>query len=85
VLDACGTAIEGVEMTIATLRPVQSGSSDLQGELRHVRDLVFVRRLLGERGATPAELREYDAVVGAARARLAESALRASADYAPAA
>ncbi len=72
-------------MSIATLPRIASGHTDLHGEVRHIRDLVFVRRLLGERGATPAELQEYDAVIGAARVRLAESARELAAHHASAA
>jgi hypothetical protein len=55
---------------------------DLHDELRHIRDLVFVRDLLRAHGAAPSELEEYAAVIEAARGRLAESAKRASARYA---
>jgi hypothetical protein len=59
--------------------------SELQVELRHVRDLVFIRDLLRERGAASTELREYDSVIDEARGQLAVSAKRASAVYAAAA
>jgi hypothetical protein len=76
-------------MSIVTVSRVTSGPSDAQhelsGELRHVRDLVFVRDLLRERGAAADELLECDAVIADARARLAESAKRSSARYAAAA
>jgi hypothetical protein len=58
---------------------------DLQDELRHIRDLVFVRDLLREHGADSGELRACDVVVDEARAKLAELAKRASAVYAAAA
>ena len=64
---------------MGTTRP-----DDLQAELRHIRGLVFVRDLLRERGAASTELRDYDAVIDEARARLAESAKRASTRYAAA-
>jgi CHAD domain-containing protein len=67
-------------MTTATLSRSVSRQSDmqdeLQDELRHIRDLVFIRDLLSERGETSTELREYDAVINEARAQLAESAKR---------
>jgi hypothetical protein len=76
-------------MSTATVPRIVSGQSDLQdelqAELRHIRDLVFVRNMLRERGATSTELRESDAVIDEARAQLAESAKRASARYATAA
>jgi hypothetical protein len=77
-------------MSTATLPRVVPGQSDLprdelQDELRHIRDLVFIRDLLRERGETPTELSEYDAVISEARAQLAESTKRDSARYAPAA
>jgi hypothetical protein len=77
-------------MSIATLpRAVSGGQSEsqkeLQVELRHVQDLIFIRDLLRERGAASSELREYASVIEAARMQLAESAKRASAVYAAAA
>jgi len=72
-------------MSIATLPRTTSDPADLQGEVNHIRDLVFVRRLLGERGASPTELEECDAVIRTARVRLAESARELAALYAPAA
>ena len=52
--------------------------NELRHDLRHIRDLVFVRELLRERGAAPTELLECDVVIDEARARLAVSARRAS-------
>jgi hypothetical protein len=74
-------------MSIAAAHRAVSGSpqGELEEELRHVRDLVFVRDLLGARGATTAELRECDATINRARALLAEATRRASAPYAEAA
>jgi hypothetical protein len=82
--------VKGAEMSIATLpRDVAGGHSDpqkeLQVELRHVQDLIFIRDLLRERGAASSELREYASVIDAARTQLAASAKRASAVYAAAA
>jgi hypothetical protein len=54
-------------------------------EIRHIRDLVFVRSLLAARGAPAAELGRYDAVIDEARVQLAESARLASAPYVAAA
>ncbi len=54
---------------------------EVGGELRHLRDLVFLRELLRDRGATGAELAGYDATVAHARAGLAESVRRAAASY----
>ena len=77
-------------MSTATLPRIPSVQTDLlqdelQDELRHIRDLVFIRDLLRERGEPSNELRQYDAVINEARAQLAESAKRASACYATAA
>ncbi len=73
-------------MSTATVSSVvPDAQRELQDELRHVRDLVFVRDLLAGAGATPAELRACDATIEEARTRLAESARRASARYAAAA
>jgi CHAD domain-containing protein len=77
-------------MSTAALPRIVSVQSDLldgelHDELGHIRDLVFIRDLLRQRGETSAELREYDAVINEARAQLAESAKRASARYADAA
>jgi hypothetical protein len=75
-------------MSAAVPRAV-SGHSDpqrrLEVELRHIRDLIFVRDLLRERGAASTELRKYDAVIDEPRGQLAESAKPASAAYAAAA
>ena len=77
-------------MSTATLPRIVSGRSDLlrdelQEELRHIRDLVFIRELLRERGETAAELSAYDAVINEAQAQLAELARRDSARYVAAA
>lgn len=72
-------------MSSATLSRAAAERSDLEDELRHIRDLVFLRDLLRERGATAGELRAYDAVIDEARAQLAQSAKHASARYATAA
>jgi hypothetical protein len=58
---------------------------EVQDDLRHIRDLIFIRRLLGERGEPSTELTKCDAVINEARAQLAESTKRASARYATAA
>ena len=68
-----------------TVRRRPDAQGQLQEELRHIRDLVFVRDLLSERGATAADLHVYDAVIERAHVVLAESAKRASARYAAAA
>jgi hypothetical protein len=76
-------------MTIAATHRIASRRPDpargAEDDLRHVRDLVFIRDLLRARGATPDELHECDAAIVAARAQLAESAKRASARFAAAA
>ena len=51
----------------------------LNEELRHIRDLVFLRELLRERGATPTELRECDAAIDGARGDLAAASKQAAA------
>jgi hypothetical protein len=72
-------------MSTSGAHPVAVDPSDLQGEVGHIRDLVFVRRLLGERGATAAELADCDATIRAARVRLAEAARLVAERYASAA
>ena len=72
-------------MPLATVSRQQTPTLELAAELGHIRDLVFVRDLLRERGAPAAELHECDAVVAAARARLATSAKESSAPHAAAA
>jgi hypothetical protein len=47
--------------------------AEMEDMLRRIRDLIFVRELLAERGATQAELVEYDAVIDTARQELADS------------
>lgn len=72
-------------MSTATVHPIASDPADLHGEVRHIRDLVFVRRLLDERGATASELAECDATIHDARMRLAESSRLLAERYASAA
>jgi hypothetical protein len=62
-----------------------STTTDLQDELRHVRDLVRLRDLLRAHGATAPELRRYDVTIRVARGRLARSAKEDSLRLAPAA
>jgi hypothetical protein len=57
----------------------------MQRESRHIRDLVFIRELLHDRGAAATELSECDAVIEDARARLAASANHPAGPYAAAA
>lgn len=57
-------------MTATKIAPMHRKSS-LTSELRHVQDLLFVRNLLAERGATKDELRQYDATVARARRQAA--------------
>lgn len=63
-------------------RRLTTPQSDVDAELRHIQDLVFVRDLLASRGAPRAEISECDAVIDAVRRRLAVTAKRASARYA---
>jgi hypothetical protein len=63
-------------MTAATLTRRQH---EVDEQVRHVRDLVFVRTLLAERGADAVELAECDAEIERQRDRLAGLA-RASAE-----
>jgi hypothetical protein len=66
-------------------RKLSDPQGEVDDEIRHIRDLVFVRNLLARRGATYAELRDCDAVIDGVRCRLADSAKRASAHFATAA
>ncbi len=66
-------------------RKLSDPQGEVDDEIRHIRDLVFVRSLLARRGATYAELRDCDAVIDGVRRQLADSAKRASARYATAA
>ena len=59
-------------------RKLSDPQSEVDDEIRHIRDLVFVRNLLAERGATYAELRDYDTVIDGVRSQLADSAKRAA-------
>ena len=54
-------------------------------ELRHIGDLVVIRRAIAVRGANRAELAECDAVIDAARRRLADRAKAGAARFATAA
>jgi hypothetical protein len=49
-------------------------ATELEDELHHIRNLVFIRNLLCARGASIAEVRECDVVIEDARARLADAA-----------
>lgn len=59
-------------------RKLSDPQIEVDAEIRHIRDLVFLRSLLAERGATADELLQYDAVITASRAQLASSAKRAA-------
>lgn len=75
-------------MTVANVTPMYRKLSDPQlevdAEIRHIRDLVYLRGLLAERGATADELQQYDAAIADRRAELARTAKHAAA-FAPAA
>ena len=60
----------------------RSMPADLDAEVRHVRDLVFVRTLLAERGAAAEELAACDIEIEHQRRRLAACARRSAARYA---
>ena len=47
-------------------------------EIDHIRGLVFIRKLLAERGAPTSDLAECDAVIAQCRRQLAELAVRAA-------
>ncbi|HKB94753.1 MAG TPA: hypothetical protein VKC62_11040 [Gaiellaceae bacterium] len=51
----------------------------MDAEIGHIQGLVLIRRMLAERGATPAELHQCDVVIAESRRRLADLALRAGA------
>ena len=51
---------------------------NVDDELRHIRDLVFVRDLLAERGSPEAELAVCDAEISRVRRRLAAHARRSA-------
>jgi hypothetical protein len=80
---------EGADVSSANVSRMYRNPTDPQDavddEIRHIRDLVFVRNLLAKRGATYAELRDCDTVIDGVRRQLAHSAKRASARYATAA
>ena len=56
-----------------------TNQAEIDERLRRVRDLIFLRELLAERGATEVDLVSYDAVIADARNELAESARAAAA------
>jgi hypothetical protein len=60
-------------------------ATELDDELRHIRNLVFIRDLLKARGASVAEVRDCDAVIEEARTRPAESVRQDAGHYASAA
>jgi hypothetical protein len=59
--------------------------AELDDELRHIQNLVFIRDLLRARGATADELEACDVVIEDTRARIATSARGHASHYAPAA
>lgn len=60
-------------------RKLTDPQRDVDAELGHIQGLVLIRRLLAERGASRAELHEYDAVIAESRRRLAGLAVLAGA------
>ena len=73
-------------MRTANVSHMHRTNSELQAqvddEIAHIRNLVFVRNLLEARGAERGELAECDAVIDGLRRQLAEAAKRASAPLA---
>src|ERR1022692_1730859 len=68
---------QGAEMSSANvtrMKKVYDPHGVVDDDLRHIQDLVFVRDLLAAHGATPAELKEYDAVIDGVRRQLARDA-----------
>ena len=59
---------------VTRMKKVYDPQSVVGDDLRHIQDLVFVRDLLAAHGATPAELKEYDAVIDGVRRQLARDA-----------
>ena len=57
---------------VTRMKKVYEPQSAVGEESGHVRDLVFLRDVLASHGATPSELRQYDAVID----RRAETARR---------
>jgi hypothetical protein len=60
-------------------RKLADPQRDVDAEIGHIQGLVLIRRLLAERGASGAELREYDAVIAESRRQLADLAVLAGA------
>ncbi len=61
---------------VTRMKKVYDPQGVVGDDLRHIQDLVFVRDLLAAHGATPAELKEYDAVIDGVRRQLAKDARR---------
>jgi len=61
---------------VTRMKKVYDPHGEVESDLRHIQDLVFVRDLLAAHGATPAELTEYDAVIDGVRRQLAQDAKR---------
>jgi hypothetical protein len=59
--------------------------NEVDAHIRHVADLVFVRNLLAERGASPSELAECDAEIERQRDELAGVVLAQASELAAAA
>jgi len=78
-LRAQGGSGLGAANVAAMYRKLTDPQRDVDAELGHIQGLVLIRRLLAERGAGRAELREYDAVIAESRRQLADLAVLASA------
>ncbi|MGH2972642.1 MAG: hypothetical protein ACRDNM_04210 [Gaiellaceae bacterium] len=61
------------------VRKLGDPQRQMDEEIGHIRGLVLIRKMLAERGAPEAELRECDAVIMRCRSDLAELAVRAAA------
>lgn len=73
-----GTDCAGANVA-AVYRKLSDPQRHVDAEIGHIQGLVLIRRMLAERGATPAELHQCDVVIAESRRRLADLALRAGA------
>ena len=66
---------------VTRMKKVYDPQGVVGDDLRHIQDLVFGRDLLAAHGATPAELKEYYAVIDGVRRQLAADTRRAATRY----
>jgi len=76
-LSVQGGSRERAANVAAMYRKLADPQRDVDAEIGHIQGLVLIRRLLADRGASKAELRECDTVISESRRQLAHLAMLA--------